>query len=78
MLQRAITGFLFVLVLITAIYFGAYSTLFLFMIIVLLGIDEFYALVKKNKTINPQNFQGVFIGLSYPYVLFNFYYRALS
>jgi|TARA_R110000782_G_scaffold1119_1_gene4121 phosphatidate cytidylyltransferase len=64
MLQRAITGFLFVLVLITAIYFGAYSTLFLFMIIVLLGIDEFYALVKKNKTINPQNFQGVFIGLT--------------
>lgn len=64
MLQRAITGFLFVLVLICSIYFGAYSTLFLFMVIVLLGIDEFYALVKKNKTIKPQNFQGVFIGLT--------------
>lgn len=71
MLQRAITGALFVVVLLASIYLGAYSVLFLFMVVVLLGIDEFYALVKKNKTIKPQAFQGVFLGLV-AFVLFAF------
>jgi len=58
MLQRSITGFLFVAIIIAASYFGAYSTFFLFLIIVLLGLDEFYALVKKNKDIKPISFFG--------------------
>lgn len=63
MLQRTITGFLFVAILITAVYFGAYSTLFLFIVIVLLGIDEFYSLVKKSKEIKPIAFFGTLVAL---------------
>ncbi|NCP45020.1 MAG: phosphatidate cytidylyltransferase, partial [Flavobacteriales bacterium] len=58
MLQRTITGFFFVSILLAAIYFGAYSSLFIFIIIVLLGIDEFYSLVKKSKEIKPIAFFG--------------------
>ncbi len=53
MLTRAITGGLFVAVLLTAIYFGAISTFFLFLVIVALGTDEFYTLVKKSKEVKP-------------------------
>ena len=63
MLQRTITGFFFVSILLAAVYFGAYSTLFIFIIIVLLGIDEFYSLVKKSKEIKPIAFFGTFAGL---------------
>ena len=63
MLTRTITGVLFVAAIVASVYYGAYSTGFLFIVIVLLGIDEFYGMVKKNKTIHPQRIWGDFTGL---------------
>jgi len=63
MLTRATTGALFVIVLLTSIYYGSYSSLLLFSIVVVLGIDELYNTVKKNKTIAPIKFWGILIGL---------------
>lgn len=67
MLTRAITGGLFVAVLLAAIYMGALSTFFLFMVIVLLGVDEFYSLVKKSKEVKPIKVLGILSGV----ILFN-------
>lgn len=71
MLTRAITGALFVATLIAGIYFNEIIAFSLFCLIVLLGTDEFYSLVKKSKTIQPLRFWGlltnsttiIFIGL---------------
>lgn len=71
MLTRTITGFLFVSSIVTAIFYGSYSSAFLFVLIVLLGVDEFYNLVKKNKAIQPMKSWGeltslIFIGTLIP------------
>ena len=63
MLTRAITGSLFVLVLLTAMYFGQLSSFVLFFVIVLLGTDEFYTLVKKSKEVKPVKFIGLLISI---------------
>ncbi len=44
--QRVITGFLFVLVMITGIYFGPYPTYLMFAIAALVSLHEFYALAR--------------------------------
>jgi len=64
MLTRAITGSLFVAVLLVSVYFGHLSTFFLFLVIVLLGVDEFYSLVKKSKQIKPIKIIGLITGIS--------------
>lgn len=58
MLTRAITGFLFILTIIAGIYFNEIIALSLFSLIVLIGVNEFYGLVKKSKEINPLNTWG--------------------
>jgi len=58
MLTRAITGFLFTLTIIAGIYFNEIIAMSLFSLIVLLGVNEFYNLVKKSKTIKPIKFWG--------------------
>ncbi len=63
MLTRAITGFLFILTIMAGVYFNAIIALSLFSLIVLLGVDEFYTLVKKSKTIQPIKFWGILTGL---------------
>lgn len=63
MLTRAITGFLFVAAIVAAIYFGTYSAAFLFIVIVLLGVDEFYTMLKGNKTVQPLKVWGDLTGL---------------
>lgn len=63
MLTRAITGALFVAALIAGIYFNEIIALSLFSLIVLLGTDEFYTLVKKSKTIQPIRFWGLLTNL---------------
>ena len=63
MLTRAITGFLFIITVIAGVYFNEVIALCLFSLIVLLGVDEFYGLVKKSKTIKPIKFWGVLTGL---------------
>tara|TARA_B100000809_G_scaffold47690_1_gene42378 strand:+ start:36520 stop:37338 length:819 start_codon:yes stop_codon:yes gene_type:complete len=63
MLTRAITGLLFILTIMAGVYFNSIITLFLFTLIIILGIDEFYGLVKKSKTIQPIKFWGILTGL---------------
>lgn len=63
MLTRAITGFLFILTIMAGVYFNAVIALCLFTLIIVLGIDEFYGLVKKSKTIQPSKFWGILTGL---------------
>lgn len=62
MLTRAITGFLFILTIISAVYFNGVIAMSLFSLIVLIGLDEFYGLVKKSKTIKPIRFWGTLSG----------------
>ncbi|MDF1673400.1 MAG: phosphatidate cytidylyltransferase [Vicingaceae bacterium] len=64
MLTRAITGALFVAALIAGVYFNEIVAFGLFCLIVLLGTDEFYSLVKKSKTINPLRFWGLITNLT--------------
>jgi len=63
MLTRAITGFFFIATIISAIYFGAYSAAFLFLVIVLLGVDELFTMVKSSKTVHPLKIWGNLNGL---------------
>lgn len=64
MLTRAITGTFFVLALLASMYFGQLSTFILFLVIVLLGTDEFYTLVKKSKEVKPIKIIGILISIS--------------
>ena len=64
MLTRAITGFLFISTIIAGIYFNAFIAMGLFCLIVLLGLDEFYGLVKKSKEIKPIKFLGTLTGFT--------------
>jgi phosphatidate cytidylyltransferase len=58
MLTRAITGTFFVAAIIAGVYFNAIISLALFCLIAVLGVDEFYGLVKKSKIVNPIKFWG--------------------
>ncbi len=69
MLTRTITGFLFILTIVAGIYFNATIAMALFSLIVLLGVDEFYGLVKKSKEIKPTKFLGTLTGLSLMVIL---------
>ncbi len=62
MLTRAITGILFVAALIAGVYFNETIALILLSIITLVGLDEFYGLVKKSKTVKPIRFWGTLTG----------------
>lgn len=64
MLTRSITGALFVAILVSAIYFNGTIALSLFCLIVVLGVDEFYGLVKKSKNVSPIKFWGLLSNLS--------------
>ena len=59
LLTRSLTGVFFCLVLILSIYFGKYSLIALFFIVMVLGLWEFYALSEKG-SIKPQKILGVF------------------
>lgn len=48
--QRAITGTLFVMALIAAIVWNAYSTFALFLVFSVIGLKEFYTITKTRKT----------------------------
>lgn len=63
MLTRAITGVLFVAAIVLAIYYGAATSAALFIVIVLLGVDELYTMLKGNKTVRPIKLWGNFTGL---------------
>ena len=62
-MQRLITGFFFVVILIGGMVWNRYSFGILFLIIVILSLIEFYKLVKNSTFgIDPQNITGVAAG----------------
>jgi phosphatidate cytidylyltransferase len=63
MLTRAITGLIFIITVMAGVYFNSVIAFCLFTLIIVLGIDEFYGLVKKSKTIQPIKFWGILTGL---------------
>jgi phosphatidate cytidylyltransferase len=69
MLTRAITGFLFIITIIAGIYLNEIIALSLFSLIVIIGLDEFYGLVKKSKVIKPIRFWGTLTGFSLMLIL---------
>lgn len=62
MKTRAITGLVFVLVMLAAFFFGPYVFLGFFSVLSLLCLSEFYALIKKTG-IYPQQINGLVLGL---------------
>ena len=46
MLTRAITGFFFILTVLSAVYFGDFTTIALAVLVSVLGLDEFYKIAK--------------------------------
>jgi phosphatidate cytidylyltransferase len=63
LIQRLITGTIFVVVLVGAIMWSMWSMALLFATITVLGILEFYKLAEKAGA-RPQKFMGVLLGLS--------------
>ena len=60
MLQRAITGAIFVLVLLSCISFNQYTFSGLFFLITIIGIKEFYTIAKIGDN-KPQPIYGTFL-----------------
>lgn len=76
-LQRAITGTLFVIVLIGAIVLGGWYMHGLFGLIVLLGLWEFFSLFKSTD-IKPQKMVGTFVGTAiYFLALLSWYFGEI-
>ncbi len=72
--QRAITGTIFVAVLVGAIVLGGWYMHVTFGVVVLLGLHEFYQLFKKSE-IQPQKLSGIVFGTSiYFLVLLGWYH----
>ena len=66
MLIRAITGFLFVIILLAGTYYGEYTASFLFLIIITLGVRELFNIAKKDEKISPHGVWGIVIcGISF-------------
>ena len=64
MLTRSITGFIFILTIIACIYFNVIIAMSIFSLIVLIGLNEFYGLVKESKLIQPIKLWGTLTGFS--------------
>jgi phosphatidate cytidylyltransferase len=63
MLTRAITGAAFLLVVITAVIYNAWSFGGLFLLIIILGLHEFYSLLEKSGQ-HPQKWTGIVFGIA--------------
>jgi phosphatidate cytidylyltransferase len=63
MKERAITGVIFVAILISSLLLGKWSFALFFMLISLLSLDEFYKIVNKNE-IKPNRIAGFLFGLT--------------
>ncbi len=62
-LKRSLTGAIFVLVLVGSILFHPISFGLLFAFIIVLGMNEFYSLIKTKKSIHPQKYLGILFGV---------------
>ena len=71
---RALTGAVFVAILLGAFYLGSIATFFLFGIVVILGLSEFYQLFQHHTSIQPCRWTGIiggtllYVVLLYPYL----------
>jgi phosphatidate cytidylyltransferase len=63
-LTRAITGTLFVVVMVSCIWYSYWSMAFLFLGISILGLWEFYSLLEKTNH-SPQKYTGTIIGSTF-------------
>lgn len=63
MKERAITGVIFVIVLISSLLLGKWSFATFFMLVSLLSLDEFYKIVNKDE-IKPNRVAGLLLGLA--------------
>ena len=63
MKQRAITGIIFIIVLISSLLLGKWSFTLFFLAVSLLSLDEFYRIVNKDN-IKPNRIAGGLLGLS--------------
>jgi phosphatidate cytidylyltransferase len=71
LLQRIITGTLFVVVLVGCIMWNAWSMAGLFLLIVILGLHEFYKLAEKAN-VQPQKWYGIFFGA---FIIINVFFQ---
>ncbi len=62
MRKRALTGLIFVVIVVSAIVYSSWSMALLFLIVSLIGVSEFYQLTTK-KYQSPQNLIGIFLAL---------------
>ena len=62
LIKRTITGLIFVALIIGSIIWSQYSFVILFLVITILGLWEFYSLVKTTNFARPQIFTGIFSG----------------
>jgi phosphatidate cytidylyltransferase len=69
MLTRSITGSIFLLVVISAIVFSAWTFGALFLLLIILGLHEFYTLLEKSGQ-HPQKWLGIISGSLIYIVLF--------
>ena len=60
LIQRLITGTIFVVVLVSAIWFSYYAMAGLFLLIVILGLREFYGMAEKTNAHPPKTFGIIF------------------
>jgi phosphatidate cytidylyltransferase len=75
--QRAITGTIFVAVLVGAIVLGGWYMHVTFGVVVVLGLHEFYKLFENTDT-KPQRFPGIIIGfLFYSGTILTFYHEKM-
>lgn len=64
MLIRTLTGILFIVVLSAAVLISPYTSAILFLIFVILGINEFYTIARKNN-ISIQKYLGNILGITF-------------
>ncbi len=71
MLTRTLTGAVFLLVVISALVFNVWTFAALFLLIIILGLHEFYTLIEKSGY-QPQKWVGIVLGCSVFLSLFTF------
>ncbi len=64
LIQRSITGFFFVIVLLSGIIFGKYTFIALFMVITCISLWEFYSMTEKSG-LRPQKLIGTLAGTAF-------------
>ncbi|HET6989881.1 MAG TPA: phosphatidate cytidylyltransferase [Bacteroidia bacterium] len=62
LIQRIITGTIFIVVLVSAIWFSVWTMAGLFLLITILGLWEFYGMAEKTGA-EPQKIYGLFFGI---------------